>query len=292
MKKIPTFFFFGFGQVAKNFVVKLKAEKISFNMNTTTREETKDKSFSGIAYKNFQLDESKFDLSLIKSLEQSDHILISIPPINEEDIILKYFKEIFKSKKSKWITYLSATSVYGNHNGNWVDETSDTKPKSSNGIARLEAEKLWIDFAKKYNLQLQIFRLSGIYSSKSNLLKRLKTGDFKIVKKRNQFFSRIHVEDIANILVKSLKNFKKGEIYNISDDRPASMEEVTDFGIKLLGVSKPKSVEVEEIESEMLKNFYKDSKKVSNKKMKKFFKYELKYPTYIEGLNYIYNNSI
>ena len=89
-----------------------------------------------------------------------------------------------------------------------------------------------------------------------------------------------------------MKNFKKGEIYNISDDKPASNKEVIMHGIKLLGVNEPQTVEINEIESEMLKNFYKDSKKVSNKKMKKFFKYELKYPTYIEGLNYIYNNSI
>ena len=42
----------------------------------------------------------------------------------------------------------------------------------------------------------------------------------------------------------------------------------------------------------MLKNFYKDSKKVSNKKMKDCFNFELKYPTYIEGLDYIKNNFI
>ena len=42
----------------------------------------------------------------------------------------------------------------------------------------------------------------------------------------------------------------------------------------------------------MLQNFYKDSKKVDNKKMKKFFKYNLKFPTYIEGLDHIFNNNI
>ncbi len=42
----------------------------------------------------------------------------------------------------------------------------------------------------------------------------------------------------------------------------------------------------------MLKNFYKDSKKISNKKMKNFFNYSLKLPTYVEGLNYIKNNLI
>ena len=43
---------------------------------------------------------------------------------------------------------------------------------------------------------------------------------------------------------------------------------------------------------EMLRNFYKDSKKVDNKKMKTFFKYNLKFPTYVEGLEYIFNNNL
>ena len=64
------------------------------------------------------------------------------------------------------------------------------------------------------------------------------------------------------------------------------------YGIKLLGVNKPQTIEIDEIQNEMLKNFYKDSKKVSNKKMKNFFNLKLKYPTYIEGLNYINNNII
>jgi nucleoside-diphosphate-sugar epimerase len=100
------------------------------------------------------------------------------------------------------------------------------------------------------------------------------------------------VEDIANILSNSLRKLKKNEVYNISDDKPASAEEVTMYGVKLLGINEPKTVEINEMESKMLKNFYRDSKKVDNKKMKEFFSYKLKYSTYVEGLNYIFNNSI
>ena len=64
------------------------------------------------------------------------------------------------------------------------------------------------------------------------------------------------------------------------------------YGIKLLGLNKPKIIEIDSIENEMLKNFYKESKKVSNKKMKKYFNYKLKFPTYIEGLNHISNHFI
>jgi len=64
------------------------------------------------------------------------------------------------------------------------------------------------------------------------------------------------------------------------------------YGSKLLNTKPPATVELKSIESEMVRNFYKDSKKVNNKKMKEIFDYKLKYPTYVEGLNNIYNNII
>ena len=283
---------FGFGQVAKNFIKKLNDQRISFKLTATSREESKKKKFENINYESFQFKEDGFDKNFISRFEEADHILLSIAPINETDIVIKNFKDYFKSSKFKWITYLSATSVYGNHNGEWVNENSETKPTSSNGIERLKVEKEWMDLATKFDLPLQIFRLSGIYSNQYNILNRLKVGDAKIINKKNHFFSRIHVEDIANVLFSSLNHFKKKEIYNISDNQPASAEEVTMHGVKLLGIDKPKTIEINEIESEMLKNFYKDSKKVDNKKMKEFFNYKLKHPTYIEGLSYIFNNAI
>jgi len=283
---------FGFGQVAKNFIKKLNKQEIPFKLTTTSREESKNKKFENTNYESFQFTEESFDENFISRFEEADHILLSIAPINGTDIVIKNLRDYFKSSKFKWITYLSATSVYGDHSGGWVDEKSETKPTSPNGVERLKVEKEWMELAVKFDLPLQIFRLSGIYSNQLNILKRLQLGEVKIINKKNHFFSRIHVEDIANVLSSSLKNFKKKEIYNISDNQPASAEEVTMYGVKLLGIDKPKTIEINEIENEMLKNFYKDSKKVDNKKMKEFFNHKLKYPTYVEGLNYIFNNVI
>ena len=291
MKNI-NIFCFGFGQVAKNFVKKINTKKISINLTATSREKSEKKFLGAIEYKSLKFSENSFDKEIIESLKLSDHILISIAPVNGEDIVIKNFKNILDNGKIKWITYLSATSVYGNHNGDWVDENSKTNPTSTNGIARLSAEKSWLNLAERNKLPLQILRLSGIYSNQNNILTRLKEGNTKIINKKNQFSSRIHVEDIANILFKSLQNFKAKDIYNVSDDKPASIKEVILYGSKLLNTEKPETVELSSIESKMVKNFYKDSKKVDNKKMKEFFNYKLKYPTYVEGLNYIHNNTI
>ena len=283
-------FCFGFGQVAKNFINKINLEKIKVNLSVTSRDKTKEKKFNGINYNSFYFEDESFDSELIIKLKQAKHILISIPPVLGNDIVLKNFSKIIEECNPEWITYLSATSVYGDHKGKWVNEESKTLPTSVNGIARLKAEKSWISLFGKKKLPIQIFRLSGIYSDQNNILKRLKSGNANIVNIKNHLFSRVHVEDIANILFKSLSNFKPGEIYNISDDKPASSKEVTLYAVKMLNLEKPKIIEVEDIQSEMLRNFYKDSKKVSNEKMKNFFDYNLKFPTYVEGLIDIRNN--
>ena len=285
-------FCFGFGQVAKTFIQKLKLENFNINLSATSRKKTHTLKFNNINYTSFQFKGDDYDIELIKNLKKSDHILVSIPPREGTDLVIKNFSNIIENCNAKWITYLSATSVYGDHKGEWVNEESKTKPITSNGIDRLSAEKLWLSLNLNKKIPLQIFRLSGIYSNESNILARLKSGKAKIVNRKNNFFSRIHVEDIANILFKSLSNFKPGEIYNISDDKPSSSEEVILYGVKILNIDKPKTIEIKDIESEMLKNFYKDSKKVSNKKMKSFFNYNLKFPTYVEGLNNIRNNLV
>ena len=292
MSKLKVFCF-GFGQVAVSFINKLINEKKDFDLSVTSRQETHQIEINNIKIKSYQFTQDKFDSSIIKKLEKANYILISIPPIDGKDIVANYLgTDKKKIMNCKWITYLSATSVYGDHKGEWVNENSATKPTSVNGINRLEAEKNWVSLSKKNNYPLQIFRLAGIYSNQFNILKKLQAGTAQIVDKKNHFFSRIHVEDIANILFKSLNNLKNNEIYNIADDKPASQSEVAAYGAKLLKLEEPKPVELEKVDNEMLQNFYKDSKKVDNKKMKSFFNYDLKYPTYKEGLNYIFNNGI
>ena len=291
MKNIKIFCF-GFGQVAKNFIRKLTIEKYNIILTATSRNKSSKENFNGINYNSYLFNSDKFDNNLLPKLKEADHILVSIPPEKQEDLVVKNFSKFIEGSEAKWITYLSATSVYGDHNGEWVNELSETKPTSPNGIARLKAENSWLSLQMRKNLSVQIFRLSGIYSNEKNILVRLKLGTAKLINKDDHYFSRIHVEDIANILFKSLSKFKSGEIYNLADDKPSSSKEITLHGAKLLNIKDIKKIEVNEIESEISKSFYKDSKKVSNKKVKDYFTYNLKFPTYVEGLNFIRDNFI
>ena len=253
-------FCFGFGQVAKNFIKKLIIEKYNITLTITSRSKSSKESFNGINYNSYLFNSEIFDSKLVTELKEADHILVSIPPENQEDLVIKNFSKLLESSKVKWITYLSATSVYGDHKGEWVNENSKKNPISNKGIARIKAENSWTYLEKNNKLPVQIFRLSGIYSNEKNILVRLKSGDIKLINKKDHYFSRIHIDDIANILFKSLSKFKSGEIYNLSDDKPSSSKEITLYGAKILNIKDLKKIDVNEIKNEMLKNFYKESK--------------------------------
>ena len=286
------FFCFGFGQVAKYFVKKLLKENYTLELNVSSRQKTQTKTFEGLNFNSYEFSNKKIDKDINAKIKEADFILVSIPPIEGKDIVINNLKKVIKNTQTKWITYLSATSVYGNHNGKWVNENSETKPTTVNGINRLKAEEQWLKYVKENNLPLQIFRLSGIYSDQKNIFKRINAGETKIVKKEKHFFSRVHIEDIANVLFHSLRKFKRNEIFNISDNYPSSQEEIAYYGFKLLKLDPPSLTKLDHLEDGMLKDFYKESKKVDNKKMKEFFNYKLTYPTFKEGLNNIFNNIV
>ena len=171
---------FGFGQVAKYFVKNLIKNQFKFELITTNTTKTQFKDFDGLKYKSYYFFNNLYDKELLEDLRSSNKILVSIPPKNEKDIVLETFNQIFQKNNFDWVTYLSATSVYGNKNGEWVNEDVNPEPTNKRGILRLKAENDWLKFHKLFNLPVQIFRLSGIYSLENNILKRLKMGDLKI----------------------------------------------------------------------------------------------------------------
>ena len=261
----------------------LNKKNIEFELFGTSRSKI---NFKEKSIHQFYFEDDRFDENIFLALQKATHVLISTPPQVEKKIIHYFFDTLKNNKNLQWLGYLSSTSVYGNHDGGWVNENSKTNPTSQMGIKRLEAEKQLL----QTNLPIRIFRLSGIYSKERNVLKRLQLNQVKIPKNNSQLFSRIHVEDIAEALFLSFENSKKNEIYNISDDYPCAYREVVEYAADLLKITKLEEISIDELRNGPGKEFFQDSKKVSNEKIKKTG-LVLKYPNYKKGLQNIFEQS-
>jgi nucleoside-diphosphate-sugar epimerase len=279
---IEHLFCFGFSYSANYLIRKLNAQEIKISSSLRSKEKLLPINVTGYLIDDLYQNPALFPKNIT-------HILISIPPINGEDIILNKFLTVIKRLPNlKWVGYLSSTGVYGDANGGWVTEDSPTNPIEKRSTDRLKIEIKWQDLSQKYDLPLHIFRLSGIYGPGRSVIEQLLAGTAKRIDKSNHFFSRIHVEDIADILFASMNQPTPGEIYNLADDFPSSQKDVIEWACEALNLAYPELITIDNTGlSEMIRSFYNSSRKVSNNKVKTNFKYSFKYPSYKEGLESI-----
>lgn len=218
------------------------------------------------------------------ALEQANALLISAAPAANGDVVLAAYRDEISehAKRYDWVGYLSTTGVYGDHNGAWVDETTPLTPATKRGQARVKAETDWQSVK---GLPLHIFRLAGIYGPERGPFAKVRAGTARRIIKDGQVFSRIHVDDIAQVLEASLRRPRPGAIYNVCDDDPAPPQDVIGFAAELLGLPMPPAQDFETADmTPMARSFYAESKKVRNNLIKDELGVLLKYPDYRTGL--------
>ncbi len=211
-------------------------------------------------------------------------VLSSVSPGTGSDPVIEMYGEDLKknSNQIKWAGYLSTIGVYGDTKGEWVDESSPLKPSTNRGIARVNAEKKWL---QNNLLPTHIFRLGGIYGPNRNPFQKVLQGKAVKIIKPGQVFSRMHIHDIVQALLASISQPKPFSIYNLCDDNPAPPQDVLSYAAKLLSVEQPPKVSFEDADiSEMARSFYAENKRVSNKLIKSELGVDLMYPDYKVGL--------
>jgi nucleoside-diphosphate-sugar epimerase len=215
-------------------------------------------------------------------LEEATHILCSAAPDAKGDPFLQAMPGIAKSKAG-WVGYLSTTGVYGDHDGGWVDEETPLTPQSDRGRQRVLAEGQW----RATGLPVHIFRLAGIYGPGRGPFEKVRDGTARRIIKPGQVFSRIHVDDIAQVLEASMCHPNPGAAYNVCDDNPCPPQDVIAYAAQLLGLPEPPAVPFAEVAptmTPMALGFYSESKKVRNDRIKDELGVQLLYPDYPQGL--------
>ena len=218
-------------------------------------------------------------------LAYSTHLLITAPPDDKGCCIFNKYSDQVLASNIKSIIYISSTGVYGNHNGDWVDENSLLNAKSQFDKIRVKSEKQWKTFCKKNNLNLNIVRISGIYGPQRIIKFNKKKLD--VIIKKNHYFSRIHILDAARLISKIIIENFNNEIWNLADDFPSTRELFLLEAIEIKNIKNFARIQFEEYKatlSDRGKKFWNNNKRVSNSKVKKYFEYRFIFPNYKSGI--------
>jgi nucleoside-diphosphate-sugar epimerase len=179
------------------------------------------------------------------------------------------------------LVYASATSVYGQTDGGWVDEDAPTEPRETSGRVCLDAETLAEDFAADRGLSLSIVRFSGLYGP-GRIIRRaaLERGE-PIEGDPSKYLNLIHIDDAAAAAVAALERGSPGRVYLATDDRPVTREEYYTRAAACLGAPAPRFVSPEKGGRAGLSVA---NKQVSNRRLKDELGVVLAYPDITTGL--------
>lgn len=280
MSETKRLFIFGFGYSAAALARQLMPS--GWQITATSRHLPKRKEMKRLGINAYDFTDS----ALESELEKADYLLSSIPPSKLDDTVLRHYGDVIASHQWEWIGYLSTTGVYGDHQGEWVDETTPVKGSNERTRKRVVAERKWMSLYEDNKHPVHLFRLAGIYGPGRGVVTKLKSGMSQRIYKKGQVFSRIHVQDIAHALYASMLKPSPGAIYNVCDDEPEASHEVVEYAAKAMGLEVPPLVDWQEASmSEMAKEFYSSNRRIHNERIKALLPNgEWLYPTYQQGM--------
>jgi dTDP-4-dehydrorhamnose reductase len=277
-------FAFGLGYCARHFIAHSRS---SFDaVAGTVREAAKVEALASENIEAAVLSPEREDSGIAERVASADVILVSVPPgMSADPVLARFGHRIASLRRKQTIIYLSTIGVYGDWGGDWVDETATPAPSSARSLARLQAEKSWAAIGKGDGKKVHILRLAGIYGPGRNVLLNLKAGTARRIAKRGQVFNRIHVEDVSRAISAALAFDGPGNFFNVSDDAPAPPQDVIAFAAMLMGIEPPPEEDIETADlTPLVRSFYSENRRVSNRKLKEALGVRLAYPTYRVGL--------
>lgn len=179
------------------------------------------------------------------------------------------------------LVYISTSGVYGDCGGALVSETHPLRPQSARALRRVDAEHRIRDWAKCNGVAASILRVPGIYAQDRLPLERLRAGMACIVAEQDSYTNHIHADDLARILVAVLRHGRPNRAYHASDDSGMKMGDYFDAVADAYGLPRPQRIvraEAQGVLPESLLSFMKESRRLTNARMKRELKVKLRYP--------------
>ena len=224
--------------------------------------------------------------TLLDEIAQAEAVLCSVPPDAEGDPALRLLLPALQASPAlRWVGYLSSTSVYADRAGGWVDERSAADATEAAGVQRLRAEAQWRALAEERGIASAVFRLPGLYGPGRNALLQLAQGRARHVVRPGLVFNRLHVDDLARVVIASMQRPCVDGLYLPADDEPAPPQEVLAFAAQLGGFALPPAVAWDDPAlSQTLRRFYESNKRIDSRGTREALGWQARFPSYREGL--------
>lgn len=187
--------------------------------------------------------------------------------------------------------YISTSGVYGDCGGEWVAETRALNAQTARAQRRVNAENQIRSWAARNGVHAIILRVPGIYDTQERLpLQRLQQRTPGIMAAEDSHTNHIHADDLAHIVAASLRHGKPNRVYHTSDDSKLKMTDYFDCvadALNLPHVPRVSRWQAEQILPASLLSFMKESRRLTNTRMKHELKILLRYPTVADALKTI-----
>lgn len=222
----------------------------------------------------------------------ADVLLHSAPPADTDvasDTRTQHLLAALQTGKSlpRRIVYISTSGVYGNCDGAEVDETRSVHPESARAARRVAAETALREFGRQTRTKVSILRAPGIYAADRLPLERVKRGDPVLNAEEDSYSNHIHADDLAHAIVLALTHGRSNRAYNATDDSEMKMGDWFTRLADAFDLPAPPRVDratAEEQLSPALMSFVRESRRLSNDRIKRELGLKLTYPTVDEGI--------
>jgi nucleoside-diphosphate-sugar epimerase len=222
----------------------------------------------GLARADFDLD---FDGKLPTTLTTPYSVLYTVPPSSRfsADVRLERLLRELEPAPRRFV-YISTTGVYGNRDGELVDENSSVNPESDRASRRVAAEDYLFSWGTSQDCEIVVLRVPGIYGPGRLGVDRLREGATVIRDEESGPGNRIHVDDLVNCCINALSSDAPPGIYNVGDGNHRSSTWFTREIARQAGLPEPRAISMAEAEKEyspMRMSFIRESREVDTQKM-------------------------
>jgi nucleoside-diphosphate-sugar epimerase len=177
--------------------------------------------------------------------------------------------------------HFSSSGLYGSlpDDEAWIDEDSpvalDDPPMTNVMADEHEVETNQFD-----RLRTVILRLAPVYGPGRGLRSRLRKGDYRILDDGSHATSRIHVDDVINVIFAAEAKASRGARYLVADDEPTTQGQYAGWLSERMGLAMPPSRQLYEPGAPRASH---RNRKIRNARMKAELGVVLKYPSFREG---------